>query len=232
MVSSTVQYLHPANWSGARNAWQVRQDLWRMGRFEWVDADGWQQMVEDGVTTVVDVRTPPEVKRRERDPVVEMPGEIRRIHWPVEDIDHESFWERNSPYPMHPDAYQDTMDTFGDRVATAISTVLDAWQDGGTVLHCTAGRDRTGLVLGLVLQLPDIPGGAADWEEQQRVYASGAHGINEHHRTSPVPHPYESYLKPDAFHRELADRLASYRKFLRQWPGERVLELLARNSAQ
>ncbi|MDN6680322.1 MAG: hypothetical protein L0L17_11670 [Yaniella sp.] len=64
MVSSTVQYLHPADWSGARNAWQVRQDLWRMGRFEWVDAHGWQQMVDDGVATVIDVRTPPEVKPR------------------------------------------------------------------------------------------------------------------------------------------------------------------------
>jgi len=198
-----------------------------MGRYEWVDATGWQQMLDDGVATVVDVRTPPEVKRRELDPEVRMPDDIRRLHLPVEDIGHESFWQRHTPYPMHPDAYQDTMDTFGDRVATAISTVLDAWHDGGTVLHCTAGRDRTGLVLGLILQLPDIPGGAADWDEQQRVYASGAHGINEHHRVHPIPHPYESYLPPEKFERELADRLASYRKFLRAWPADRVLELLA-----
>ena len=78
----------------------------------------------------------------------------------------------------------------------------------------------------------DIPGGAADWDEQQRVYASGAHGINEHHRTSPIPHPYESYLEPDAFQRELSDRLASYRRFLQEWPGDRVLELLKQNNTQ
>ena len=229
MVSSVTQYLHPADWSGARNAWQVRNNLWRMGRFEWVDATGWQQMLNDGVSTVVDVRTPPEVKRRELDPVVTVPEEIRRIHLPVEDINHASFWQRHSPYPMHPEAYHDTMETFGDRVATAMSTVLESWQHGGTVLHCTAGRDRTGLVLGLILQLPNIPGGAADWEEQKRIYASGAHGINEHHRTSPIPHPYESYLVPDEFQRQLTDRLVSYRRFLLEWPGDRVAELLSQH---
>lgn len=221
-----MQYLHPAKWSGARNAWQVRDGLWRMGRAEWVDATGWRQMLDDGVATVIDVRTPPEIKTRAHDPVPAVPAEIERLHLPVEDVHHKSFWQRNAPYPMHPDAYHDTMETFGDRVATAISTVLESWQTGGTVLHCTAGRDRTGLVLGLILQLPDIPGGAADWEEQARVYASGAHGINEHHRTSPIPHPYESYLEPAEFHRELEDRLTSYRKFLAEWPADRVHELL------
>ena len=222
-----MQYLHPAKWSGARNAWQVRDGLWRMGRAEWVDATGWQQMLADGVATVIDVRTPPEIKARKHDPAPAVPAAIERIHLPVEDIHHESFWQRHAPYPMHPDAYHDTMETFGDRVATAMSTVLESWQAGGTVLHCTAGRDRTGLVLGLILQLPDIPGGAANWEEQARVYASGAHGINEHHRTSPIPHPYESYKEPAEFQRELEDRLASYRKFLAEWPGARVQELLA-----
>lgn len=201
-----------------------------MGRAEWVDPDGWHQMLNDGISTVIDVRTPPEVKRRELDPEAVVPEAIRRVHQPIEDVDHESFWARNAPYPSHPDTYQDTMDTFGDRVALAIRTVLDAWYEGGTVLHCTAGRDRTSLVIGLVLQLPDIPGGAADWEEHERVYASGAYGINEHHRTSPVSHPYESYLAPHEFERELADRLASYRRFLKEWPGDRVQELLWRPS--
>jgi len=200
-----------------------------MGRAEWVDATGWQQMLDDGVSTVIDVRTPPEVKRRELDPEPAVPQEIERIHVPVEDINHDTFWERNAPYPMHPDAYQDTMETFGDRVAGAIWTVLESWQAGGTVLHCTAGRDRTSLVLGLTLQLPDIPGGAADWEEHARVYASGAHGINEHHRDHPIPHPYESYLEPDVFQQELKQRLESYQQFLRNWPGERVQELLQRH---
>lgn len=183
-------------------------------------------MLDDGVTTVIDVRTPPEVKRRQLDPAAVIPETIARLHLPVEDIEHEAFWQRHTPYPMHPDAYHDMMQTFGDRVAAALATVRDSWADGGTVLHCTAGRDRTGLILGLLLQLPDIPGGPADWEEHERVYASGAYGINEHHRTSPIPHPYESYLPPAEFAKELTDRLASYRRFLREWPGQRVIDLL------
>ena len=199
-----------------------------MGRAEWVDTTGWQQMLDDGVATVIDVRTRPEIKRRELDPEVTVPAAIERIHLPVEDIEHQAFWQRHSPYPMHPDAYHDTMETFSERVGVALRTLRDSWSEAGTVLHCTAGRDRTGLVLGLLLQLPDIPGGAANWEEQQQVYASGAYGINEHHRTSPIPHPYESYLPPADFARELSERLVSYRNFLKEWPGDRVAELLAR----
>lgn len=198
-----------------------------MGRAEWVDATGWQQMLDDGVTTVIDVRTPPEIRARPHDPAATPPESIARLHLPVEDIADTGFWRRHQPYPMHPDAYPDTMRTFGDRVATAITALRDAWGTGGAVLHCTAGRDRTGLVIGLMLQLPDVPGGPADWEEHRRIYASGAHGINEHHRTSPVPHPYESWLPPAEFSAELDDRLASYRRFLRDWPGDRVAALLA-----
>lgn len=226
MVSFTVQYLPEAHWSGARNAWQVRENLWRMGRAEWVDPNGWQHMLDDGVTTVIDVRTPPEVRRRPLDPQATRPHKIRRIHVPVEDVHHPTFWQRHNPYPMHPDAYPDTMETFGPRVAGAIHHVLDAWKTGGVVLHCTAGRDRTGLVLGLLLQLPNIPGGSATWQEQAQVYASGAYGINEHHRVHPIPHPYESYLPPEEFRTQLQDRLNSYQRFLDQWPGDRVIELL------
>src|SRR5699024_6115566 len=232
MDSSARQYLQPADWSGARNAWQVRPGLWRMGRFEWVDSFGWDQMLDDGVKTVVDVRTLPAVKRREQDPQAFLPGEAQRVHVPVEDVNRAPVWQGRAPYPSHTDTYHDTMDTFGDRVACAIQMVLGSWKTGGTGLHSTAGRDRTGLVLGLLLHLPDIPGGAADWGEQENIYAAGAHGINEHHRTSPIPHPYESYLQPEAFERELSDRLASFRQFLRQWPGERVQELLARQFVQ
>lgn len=227
MTIDLAQYLPPADWAGARNAWHVRPDLWRMGRAEWVTTPGWQQMLDDGVTTVIDVRTQPEIRRRDHDPDAVRPAVITRVHVPVEDVDDAAFWRRHHPYPMHPDAYPDTMATFGDRVASAINALRDAWASGGTVLHCTAGRDRTGLVMGLLLQLPDVPGGAADWEEHARIYASGAYGINEHHRTSRVPHPYESWLPEDVFADQLRDRLASYRRFLGEWPADRVAALLA-----
>src|SRR5699024_661254 len=164
MDSSARQYLQPADWSGARNAWQVRPGLWRMGRFEWVAAFGWDQMLDDGVKTVGDVRSLPAVKRREQDPQALVPDGIPPVALPVDVVNHAALWQRNASCPSHADTYHDTMDTFGDRVACAIQMVLGSWKTGGTVLHCTAGRDRTGLVVGLLLQLPDIPGGAADWD--------------------------------------------------------------------
>ena len=129
---------------------------------------------------------------------------------------------------MHPDAYADTMETFGDKVATAVTTVHDSWTNGGTVLHCTAGRDRTGLVLGLLLQLPDIPG-----DQQTGTNMSGSMPPVLMASTNTTAqarcHTLMSRITSCRIRKGTADRLSSYRRFLKQWPGDRVAELLDRH---
>jgi protein tyrosine/serine phosphatase len=48
------------------------------------------------------------------------------------------------------------LDSRPDLFATAVSAVADA-PPGGVVVHCAAGKDRTGLVVALLLSLARVP---------------------------------------------------------------------------
>lgn len=223
-----VQFPTAAGWDGAVNAWLVRPGLWRMGRAEWLTEQGWAALARDGVTAVVDVRLPAEVSRRDTDPAepVVPPG-VARVHVPIEDHDNAEFRQLCFPYLDHPRYYDDAVRLFPEKVAQALGEIKARWGEGGVVVHCSAGRDRTGMLTALLLQLDDVPGGAAGWEEQARLYSAAVRGINEHHRTSGVPHPHESYQEPSVLEPALQDRLGSLRGFLEAWPAERVAELMA-----
>ena len=105
---------------------------------------------------------------------------------------------------------------------------LAAMEAGGAVLHCFAGRDRTGLLTALLLQLPELPGGPADRDEQHAVYTAGVRGINDYRRTAEVPHPYERWVPPEDWDAHLAERLAALDEVLDAWPADRVRALLPR----
>ena len=46
--------------------------------------------------------------------------------------------------------YSSMLDRFGRRVAAVVTTIADA-ADGGVLIHCAAGKDRTGLIVALLL---------------------------------------------------------------------------------
>ena len=73
------------------------------------------------------------------------------------------------------------VDGFPDRIARAISAIANA-PEGGVLVHCYAGKDRTGIVVALLLALVGVPKEtivddytvSADylrplWEEQRRL---------------------------------------------------------------
>ena len=49
-----------------------------------------------------------------------------------------------------------TLDRFGGLVAQAMAAIADA-PEGGVLVHCAAGKDRTGLISALLLGLVDVP---------------------------------------------------------------------------
>ena len=60
------------------------------------------------------------------------------------------------------------------------------------VIHCSAGRDRSGMIAAMLQDLA----GHSD-EAIVRGYQRSMRGINEHHRRAAVPHPHERFLPDD-----------------------------------
>lgn len=192
------------------NAWHIAGDVYRMGRREWLTPGGWQQMYDDGVRTVIDLRSPHERQPRETDP--DVPAELLQrfevVHCPTEDPDAEEFGELFGPYLKDPAHYGHYLRLFSGRLAAVFRTIAGA--RGKVVVHCSAGRDRSGIVA-VMLQLL---AGAGE-EEIVRGYRQGMRGINERHRTHGVPHVHERYLDEASLEALLQTREASLLEFVR-----------------
>jgi protein-tyrosine phosphatase len=119
--------------------------------------DGWQSVVDYGIRTVVDLRMDEE---READPPAGAP--VNLLHVSLFDDDKAVFEEIEAAAEAAPDVATATRDVyllflehFKTNVATAIRAVANA-PEGGVVVHCMGGKDRTGLVTALLLELAGV----------------------------------------------------------------------------
>lgn len=180
-----------------------------MGRHEWVTEVGWQQMYDDGVRTVIDLRASRERRQRDTDP--EVPDDVKAridvVHCPTEDPDHRRFSELFGPYLKDPAKYGDYVDLFADKIAPVFKSI--AASPGKVVVHCSAGRDRSGVIALMLQRLA----GRSD-EDIVRGYELAARGINERHRTHGAPHAQDPYLPEDELEAMLEQKRAGLREFL------------------
>lgn len=205
-------------WPGAVNARHLAGDVYRMGRSEWVTEAGWRQAYDDGVRTVIDLRNDAERRRRDTDPVVsvEAMAPFAVVHCPTEDPQNAEFRSLCGPYLNHPRSYADNLRLFPELIAGVFTRLAVA--EGAVVIHCSAGRDRTGMISTMLLLLA-----GARPEDIARHYELGARGINEWHRVSPIPHPHERHLSEDELGPFLQGRIASLDAFADGLDVERYL---------
>jgi protein-tyrosine phosphatase len=198
------------DWDGAVNAWHVAGDVYRMGRREWLTEGGWRQAYHRGIRTVVDLRNAAEIRRRETDPTVPETATagFDVVLAPTEDPDNREFRELCVPYLSDPVSYADNARLFPDLLAGVFKAVAAA--KGGVVIHCSAGRDRSGMIAAMLQDLA----GHSD-EAIVRGYQRSVRGINEHHRLSTVPHPHERFLPEDVLMPLLESRGKSLLEFVR-----------------
>lgn len=198
------------DWDGAVNAWHVGGSVFRMGRREWLTNAGWQQAYDGGIRTVIDLRNPDEIRRRDTDPRVsaEILAAFDVVHAPTEDPGNSEFRGLCVPYLNDPASYPDNARIFPDKLAGVFKAVAAA--RGGVVIHCSAGRDRSGMIAAM---LQDLAGAGED--AIAGGYERAARGINEHHRVSAVPHPHERYMPEEVLAPLLETRRESLLRFVR-----------------
>ncbi len=134
----------------------VRADSVRL-----LTAAGWAALVDYGIRTVLDLRGDHE---REEDPPADVSVDV--VHVPfMEASDKE--WEEIGPEidaasAAAPDVATSTRDVyliflerFKVNVAAAIRAVANA-REGGIVVHCVGGKDRTGLLSAFLLDLAGV----------------------------------------------------------------------------
>lgn len=104
-----------------------------------------------GVATVIDLRSSAEVESG-RFPVDEIPVDFHHLPLVDEVADPESF----SMTPgMLADMYVDMLDDAAEHIVTAIEVLANPASQPA-IVHCTAGKDRTGVLVALILGLLGI----------------------------------------------------------------------------
>jgi protein-tyrosine phosphatase len=118
---------------------------------------GWEELVDYGVVTIVDLRGGDELAA---DPPAELPVHV--VHVPFFTDDEEAWAEIEAAGTAAPSAAAATRDVYlvfleRFRVNVAAAVVAVAWAPSGTVLvHCVGGKDRTGLLTALLLRLAGV----------------------------------------------------------------------------
>lgn len=119
---------------------------------------GWQALVDYGIRTVLDLRQTWEL---EEDPPAEVPVDVIHVSL-FDDMPLEEQMELAATWFSAPDdvsalrgGYLATLERNAANVATAITTVARA-DEGGVLVHCAGGKDRTGLVSALLLRLAGV----------------------------------------------------------------------------
>jgi len=140
---------------------------------------GWEALVAYGIRTVVDLRGDHE---RDEDPPGELPVDV--LHVPFMEAS-EAEWEEIAEQLEKLDelpvadgtrqAYLIFLERFKQNVGTAVRAVAEA-PEGGVVVHCVGGKDRTGLLTALLLHV----GGVA-MEEIAADYALSEERLRPRH---------------------------------------------------
>ena len=138
---------------GAETAWGrvVRADS-----VHYLTAAGREELARYGVSAVLDLRSHGERELARADAL-----DVEALHVSVHPEGDDDFWRELDALDGDAEArmghfYVESLRRWGDRFAHAVELVAAA-PPGAVVVHCQAGRDRTGIVVALLLRLAGVP---------------------------------------------------------------------------
>ncbi|AUY51049.1 tyrosine-protein phosphatase [Streptomyces sp. CB01881] len=119
----------------------------RADNLDRLTAEGWDTLLDHGIRTVVDLRNIEEYK-----PLLPLPEGVELIRVPLDELAGPAWWETYGRLDGTPLALRPYLDHCAHAAAELVTTIAGA-RPGGLVVHCGAGRDRTGLAALLLLAL-------------------------------------------------------------------------------
>jgi len=160
------------------------------------ELDDLSLLTSAGVRTVIDLRNADEVSDRA------LPEGVVRVACPVEDPSDADFLERWRGRLNSPAYYEWVLERWPGRFV-AVFRAIAAAPEGAVLVHCAGGRDRTGLIVAMLLQLAGV-----DDDDIVADYAAGVRAMNEHFARSERPHePPRDAESLDAWVTETSDLL-------------------------
>ena len=147
--------LETASGGRTRHGMVVRADNVRR-----LTTSGWQAALDYGIRRVVDLRfeneVPGEPDAHGDVEVVVVP--LRSGHDPdAARVFEQALLDADDLAPIFTAGYIRILDDLADRVGGAVAAVADTPEGDGVVVHCFAGKDRTGIVSALLLSLAGVP---------------------------------------------------------------------------
>lgn len=152
------------DWEGAYNARDLggyatedgRETQWgriiRSDNLIRLTATGRRALQDHGIRTIIDLRLPQEL---EIDPPPFREHESIQYQM-VSFIHPDAATGELPPVETLADDYMRMLNRFGERVGMIMSAIANA-REGGVLIHCHSGKDRTGLVSALLLRLAGVP---------------------------------------------------------------------------
>ncbi len=139
---------------GARTRWG---DLLRADNLCRLTGAGQAALVAHGVRTVIDLRSPSEqtFPHPFADPA-QHDGLVGYLPLPLLDERDSAGMAAINADPSLLNLYTVIVDRYRARIGRAVAAVAEA-PEGGVLIHCHAGKDRTGIVVALLLALAGVP---------------------------------------------------------------------------
>ena len=189
--------------------------VWRSGAPEPLTPTGWAEALDAGLTAVVDLRNPAEIKQaHDRMPdAARRPLEIVARNTPTEDPGDPHFLETCGPWLDHPRSYAPNTAMYPHLFAGVFRALADA--PGPVLVHCAAGRDRTGMITAMLLSLTGVEHQAIadDYEQGFRGTTHRGGGVSyDVEQGAWVQHQGETWTA-----RQLEERVGERRAALLEW---------------
>ncbi|MHB1317404.1 MAG: tyrosine-protein phosphatase [Anaerolineae bacterium] len=164
-----------------------------------LNADGWRALVNYGVRTIIDLRS---VWELDKEPYAVPPFAVAAgvvyLSLPLVSADPELDNALSDPANAGRD-YAIVAERCASNIAAILRAIINA-QPGGIVIHCQAGKDRTGIIVALLLRLAGVPDATimADYVESEprlwpvwdaMVAAAAAIGTEPDYSMKPLAFP-------------------------------------------